>query len=68
MGQCIDRLKDKGKEKTCIQGGKQPVRKKKQTRKTKFERKDTQKSLLFLFYSPSSVLERHSISKLETYS
>ena len=29
MGQCIDRLKDKSKEKTCIQGGKQPVRKKK---------------------------------------
>ena len=28
MGQCIDRLKDKSKEKTCIQGGKQPVRKK----------------------------------------
>ena len=66
MGQCIDRLKDKSKEKTCIQGGKQPVRKK-QTRKTKFERQDTQKSLLFLFYSPSSVLERHSISKLETF-
>ena len=50
---------DKSKEKTCIQGGKQPVRKKKkkQTRKTKFERKDIQKSLLFLFYSPSSILE-----------
>ena len=33
MGQCIDRLKDKSKEKTCILGGKQPVRKKKKTDK-----------------------------------
>ena len=56
MGHCTDRLKDKSKEKTCIKGGKQTVRK-------------TLRSLSFLFYSPSPsfVLESHSVSKLETH-
>ena len=44
VGHCTDRLKDKSKENTCIQGGKQTVRKTKW--KTRFETKDTQKSLI----------------------
>ena len=67
VGHCTGRRKDKSKEKTCIKGGKQTVRRTNRQEKQSLKR-DTQKSLLFLFYSPSSVLERHSISKLETYS
>ena len=65
MGHCTDRVKDRSKEKTCIQGGKKNRERNKQARKTKFETKDTQRSLLFLFHSTSSVLESHSVSKLE---
>ena len=65
MGQCIDRLKDKSKEKTCIKGGKQTVR------KTNRQEQESLKlrSLSFLFHSPSPslVLESHSVSKLETH-
>ena len=38
-GSVYRQAKDKSKEKTCIQGGKQPVRKKKQTRKTKYDKR-----------------------------
>ena len=57
VGQCIDKLKIKVKKKLASKVENNPWEKKKKTRKTKFERKDIQKSLLFLFYSPSSILE-----------
>ena len=68
MGHCTDRLKDKRKEKNLHPRWKTNREKNRQTRKTKFETKDAQKSVLFLFHSLPSVLESHNVSKLETHS
>ena len=62
VGHCTDRLKDKSKEKTCIKGGKQTVRRTNRQEEQSLKRKTLRS------HSPPGVSESHNVSKLETHS